>query len=373
MSRINNPSSGVSIQNRLAAAADLKGNADGIASQQELEVLAAEAAEHSAAVYDLKANQRNEHLQGILGKSESSSIETLEPALQALPPSVQRLALEVDALWGNADGKISVQEIDRVAQYYLSALPFFVDKAETLVELAQHLNMGDELNPNGGKTAPSVLSLQAALAKLDNSEVAAAQPFRKLFDEAMEQADVAGAPELLREAANHNPKWHRLSVLEHTGKAVEAVRELSQTVGMDWKDGGATMLLHDVGKILDRQVRMDDTTEISFSFWDHEEDGARWLQERGVNDEIVFQIKNHSVLRKHTPEELIELAGNDPQRLGQMLVVYVSDQLAKGDTPSQLASLDKQRDKIIELSRFAGIDGEQLLQRADQLRTKWFA
>tara|TARA_B100000609_G_scaffold194994_2_gene188360 strand:- start:3605 stop:4771 length:1167 start_codon:yes stop_codon:yes gene_type:complete len=361
---------------RLLVSADLEGDANGLASQQEVSSLHTSLQETMLPSYDLAANERKQATAQLLGQTDVQGIETLAPELQTLPSSIQRLALEVDGLWGDADGNVSVEEIDRVAQYYLSALPFFTPEANDLLELAEHLKLGGEqaasqTHTGQPKKAPSVMALRVALAKVDEAEIEDAKPFRELFDEAIEEAEVAGAPELLRDAAKHNPKWHRLSILEHTGAAVRAAHNLCDFANVDWKDAGGAMLLHDVGKILERQVRHEgDSTR--FSFWDHEEDGAKWLEERGLSDELVFQIHHHSVMRKKSVDEMVALAGNDDDRLARMVIVYISDQLGKGDTPDQVNSFNQQRPKLVTLANRAGLDGEALLSHAEQLREQWY-
>lgn len=357
----------------LAASADRAGNADGVASENELQQLVTRLGEKALPVFDLDATERRETAAALLGKIDGEGLETLAPELRTLPAPLRRLALEVDALWGNVDGELSVQEIDRVAQYYLSSLPFFTEDASMLVELAEHLGFApvSESVAGVGAKASSVLSLQLALHQVDTAQGDAARPFRELFDEALQASEVPGAPELLRDAATHSPKWHRLSILEHTAMTVRAAYSLSEAVGADWLDAGATMLLHDVGKILERHVR-DVPAHSAFHFYDHEAEGAKWLEARGIPEEIRFHIHNHAVLRKSTVDEMVELAGGDMERLGKMVLVYCSDQLGKGDTPDQVASFDQQKDKIKTLADMAGLDGEHLLNTVETLRAEWY-
>lgn len=378
MSRIGQSGSPVltQMERKVLVAADRAGDADGITSQQEMAAMAETLESQVLPTFDLQATERKQAAAGLLGKVDEAGIETLAPELRALPTQLQRLALEVDSLWGNTDGELSVEEVDRVAKYYLSALPFFMEDASMLMELATHLGWAEALPSEGetGAKASSVVALQIALSKVDQAELeeaASLKPFRALFDEAIKDAEVPGAPELLRDAATHSPRWHRLSILEHTASTVRAAHALSEAVDRDWKDVGATMLLHDVGKILERKVR-DEPSHSAFHFYDHEAIGARWLEERGIPDEMKFQIHNHCVLRKKSVDEMVALSGGDPQRLGNMVMVYVSDQLGKGDTPDQLESFDQQRDKIKTLAKMAGIDGERLLATADQLRNEWY-
>ncbi|MBI5498510.1 MAG: HDIG domain-containing protein [Deltaproteobacteria bacterium] len=349
------------VARRLGVEADRKGNADGVASRAELDGLARSMQVKPGAAWDVDAAQRAATAKTLA--AETKSVATLDPELRAMPPALRRLALELDGIWGNADGKVTPAEVDRVARYYLSALPFFSADARSLLELAQYLKLDVAAAP-----VRNVVDLRAALSRVDRKEETAAKPFRALFDEAVAQAEVPGAPELLRDTLRHSPRWHRLSILEHSAVAVDAARELSARAGVDWKAAGATMLLHDVGKILERQVR----DGAHFTFWDHEELGAQWLQDKGVDAEMFFLIQNHSVLRELTVDELEARCGGDRTRMARLAVVYVADQVAKGDTPDQLQSLAQQEPKIREFARRAGVDADALFRGAAQLRARWF-
>jgi putative nucleotidyltransferase with HDIG domain len=355
------------LNQKLLADADRLGDADGVATPSEVRDLAKTMATRTPASWDVEHAQRAEAAR-TLATQVTQPTSTLDPALTRLPAPLRRLALELDAAWGNGDGKVSVQELDRVARYYLAALPFFSREAGALLELAKHLNL--ELPAQGG-TADNVLQLRLALPKLEKQEVTAARPFRALFDEALQASDAPGAPELLRSATKHSPKWHCLSILEHTAVAVDAARTLSNAVGVDWKDAGAAMLLHDVGKILERQVRQQDG-KVSYNFWDHEAAGAEWLQQRHVPKEVVFQVRHHMDLRAMTEQGMWEASGPDKDRLARMLTVYMADQVAKGNKPDQLESLQNETPKILALCKRAGIDGGKLFATADALRARHF-
>lgn len=363
MTRIAHSTNAPLLERRLLAEADRRGDANGVVTRQELEQVVQALDAHPA--YDVDAGRRQSQAHALLARDTDKISATLDPELQKLPQPLRRLALEMDALWGNADGKISVAEFDRVVEYTLAAIPFFTDQAEHLLELARYLGFD---RTDSGASA-SVLQLQVALSRVDRQEVESAKPFRALFDEALKQSEQPGAPEYLRDVLFHSPRWHSFSILEHTTKAVQAGRDLATTIGMDWKEAGATMFLHDVGKILDRGFKHTDEQGVpNFHYFDHEGAGAQWLEQRGLSPDIAFHVRNHAELRNRTAPELIELAGHSPQRMAQMLLVYVADQVAKGDTPDQLASFDQQRPKILELAEYAGIDGQTLLQRADTLR-----
>lgn len=351
-------------QQRLFEEADRLGDADGVCQPDELQRLVDTMAARGCAEFDEHGMDRL-RLARQLAAQKSVHWAYLDPELQKLPAPLRRLAVEVDELWGNADGRISAEELERVARYYLSALPLFTREAGLLMELAHHLHLDQDC------CVPGVLALRVALSKVDNNQVKRAQPFRALFDAALAEADAPGAPELLREAVTHNTRWHRLSVLEHSALVVDAVADLCGTVGVPWKDGACAMFLHDVGKILDRQVQREgDTTR--FSFWDHEAVGAEWLKSKGVSDELVFMVRYHGTLRGKTVEEMKELCGGDKERMARMMVLYVADQVAKGDTHDQLASFREQKPHILELCAWAGVDGHALLQRSAELRRKYF-
>ncbi len=366
MTRVGGPSSPVPLTRKLLADADRMGNADGVATPQEVKALAETMATQAPASWDVNHKERAAAAK-TLAAEMTVPAGTLDPALQKLPAPLRRLALELDAAWGNGDGKVSVGELDRVARYYMAALPFFTKEAGALLELAQHLKLDAPEKP----AANNVLQLRMALAKVDKKDVEQAKPFRALFDEALKQSDALGAPELMRDAAKHSPKWHSLSILEHTAVAVDAVRGLCNAVGVDWKDAGAAMLLHDVGKILQRQVK-DQDGKISYNFWDHEAAGAEWLKQKGVSPEVEFQVRHHMELRSQTEDGMWALAGGDKDRLARMMTVYLADQVSKGDKPDQLASLANETPKIMNLCARAGIDGAKLFATADALRAQHF-
>ena len=360
-------------QRRLRAAADLRGNADGVASADEVQALADDLAARPRADFDADASDRQSTAQSLATGAPAKGYATLDPKLRGLPEPMRRLALEIDALWGNADGEITVDKIDRVAAHYLAALPFFSHEASQLLDLARHLGFGVAEDPtDGAPIAPNVAALRAATAKLDPAEVAAGKPFRALLDQALVAADIPGAPELLRDRLRHSPEWHDLSILEHTTMAVRTADELARTVGLQWPKMGAVMLLHDVGKILGRVPRPD-RGEHEFSYWDHEANGAAWLEARGVDQEIEFQVKNHMAVRPNDAEEILELTAGDKDRLARLLVVFCADDVAKGLPEKQVATFLAQEAKIVALGKLAGIDGQALFDRACAIREAWFA
>ncbi|MFH1808376.1 MAG: HDIG domain-containing metalloprotein [Pseudomonadota bacterium] len=352
------------LRRRLSSEADRRGNADGTADTTELHALATELQHRGTDRFDADAALRLSQAQDLAAGGPGRA-HTLDPALMRAPEPLRRLALEVDALWGNADGQVSVDELERVAATYLGALPFFSAQAETLVELARYLG-------TAGRTqdvvAPSVVALRSALSRLDGSEVGAARPFAELFSEALAQGDIPGSPDYLRDAAMHSPRWHRLSILEHTAMAVDAATHLSRAAGVDWKEAGAAMLLHDVGKLLDRFPKRHG----GFNYFDHEEAGARWLQQRGLPEDLRFQVEHHLEIHRRSVDELIELCGGDRGRIARLLVVACADSVAKGDTPDQLGNYAEMVPKLRALARFAGIDGQALLDEVDRLRAAHF-
>lgn len=359
----NQPAKPDIVDRRLLAEADRLGNADGVASVEELEAVA-ETLE-STPSFDITGKARREKVQSLLGQAVETPPATLDPTFQSLPEPLRRLALEMDSLWGDANGQVSVEEFGRVVEFTLSALPFFTDDAGALLELAQHLGF----DKAESKAAPSVMKLQMALAQVDSQEVESNRPFRQMFDEAVAHGEQSGAPELLRDALLHSPRWHRFSILDHTAKAVEAVRDLSQAVGMEWKNAGASMLLHDVGKILERNAKSPDSSgNPRFHYFDHESAGAEWLESRGLDPDIAFHVRNHAEIRKRSNDEILALAEGNPNRLAEMVVVYVADQVAKGNTSEQMESFATISPRLLHLAEKAGIDGEVLLQRASELR-----
>lgn len=343
-------------ERRLLSAADRAGDANGVATPGELQTLSGRVCVGSH--FDHGAAERAELLARIVGSTGPEGHVVLDEALRAMPRPMRLLALELDGVWGNADGSVSSAELDRVANYYLAALPFFRAELDDLLKLADALGLdGEALGID-----PCIFSGAPAAKTGDRTSAA----FRALFDEAVAHSDIPGAPELLRDALKHSPRWHRLSILEHSAFAVRAVKVLSRVAGLEWTDAGAAMLLHDVGKIVDRQSNANG----GFTFHDHEGTGARWLKDRGLPEEMVFQIQNHSMLRRLSVEDLWSRAGGDPDRLARMIVVYIADQVAKGDTPGQLASFSEQKPKLEALCALAGLDAQALFTCADVLRNE---
>jgi putative nucleotidyltransferase with HDIG domain len=279
------------------------------------------------------------------------------------------VAIEIDRLWGQPDGRITVDELERVARYYLAALPFFTKEAGALLELAEHLGFADDRQ--AAPAAKNVLSLRLAMAEVDKGEVARGQAFRALFDEALRAHDDPARPGLLRDVALHQPKWHRLSILEHTAVAVAAIKTLATSMGLEWKDAGAVMLLHDIGKVLERQTVTDPDGRDRHAFWGHEGVGARWLASRGLSPDLVFHVNHHGDLRAIGVEDMVALCGTK-ERLAQAIVVYVADQVAKGDTPDQLASFAREWPKIEALCAHAGLDSARLAETRSALIQHWF-
>jgi len=353
-------------ERRLAVAADRAGNADGEATPGELKELSRTLEDRPKERFDRKADDRRDHARRLAIDSDSSPVTTLDPSLRAMPEAVRRLALEIDGLWGDADGSVSPAELDRVAGYYLAALPFFTGQAQRLLELAQLLGLGGADAP---AIAPSVHALRAQLARVDADAVTAARPFGELFSEAVAAADIPGAPGLLRDALQHSPRWHRLSILEHSAVAVDAVQALAERVGVEWQEAGATMLLHDVGKVLQRHWKR---RQKRFVYWDHDRVGARWLKQQRVPEEVLFQVRHHLDIHKMNVDEVIQAASYKPARVARMLLVIMADHVAKGDTDDQLQSMADKRDKVMALAQFAGIDGDALFDEADRLRARWF-
>ncbi len=357
------------LERRLLAAADRAGNADGLVGKAELARLVKQLESRPPASFDRDAEKRLEVARRLLSEAPAQPLSTLEPALRSMPEAVRRLALEIDALWGDADGQVQVEELDRVARYYLAVLPYFSAKAEDLLALASLLKLGSGADQ---ASASGVVALRAAVAKLDSDQASSARPFGELFGEALQAAEIPGAPGLLREALQHSPRWHRLSILEHTAAATEAAHALAEAAGVDWQEAGATLLLHDVGKLLSRHAK-ERHGELRFYYWDHEEVGARWLKQRQVPAELLFQIQNHLEIHRREAAEIIDLAGGDPARVARMLVVAAADSLGKGDTSHYLESWAKLQPRFLELAAFAGLDGPAMLAETERLRTVRFS
>lgn len=351
---------------RMLAAADLAGDADGKVTRAELEGIQAAAAKgvvrtaEAGPLGHLSAEQADAY-ERATSAAARGPLPTLSEPLARLPAPLRRLALEMDALWGNADGQLSVEELDRVARFTLAVLPFFTKEASAVVELAEYLGLVE-----GPRPANGVLALRLALAEVDKEEVARGAAFRALFDEAVAAGEVAGLPEMLRDAATHSPRWHSLSILEHTAVAVDAARSLASSLDVDWREAGATMLLHDVGKMLERYAH-----ERGFHYTNHESLGADWLERRGVSAEVAFHVRHHADLRTKSVEEMVALCGSG-ERLRQAILVYVADQVGKGVTPDQLESFREQAPKIAALCKVAGLDATALFEARRELLLRHF-
>jgi hypothetical protein len=131
------------------------------------------------------------------------------------------------------------------------------------------------------------------------------------------------------------------------------------------------MLLHDVGKILERGAVESTGGGGRYHFWGHEEAGADWLKGRGLPDDLVFQIRHHADLRKLDEEGAVALYG-DGEDLRRALVVYVADQVAKGDTKDQLASFAQEEPKLRALAQRCGLCMDALLEGRARLLSRWF-
>ncbi|MBK7862147.1 MAG: hypothetical protein IPJ65_26735 [Archangiaceae bacterium] len=272
-----------------------------------------------------------------------------DAALQAMPAELRRLAHEVDSLWGNSDGKVQSAELERVLGYVSAALPFFGAEAKALGELAKLLKLEVAVPEPLPRSATAAVDAQA----------------RGAFDAAIQVAERQGDGGLLRDVLAHSPKWHSLSILEHSAFAVEAARRLCADTGVSWPEAGATLLLHDAGKILTRHHNPDG----SFSFVGHDHVAADFLTTRVDSEELLFQIRHHMEIHALTPDQALELAGGDRQRLARMLIVLVSDHVAEG-TPDERASFAADRPHLLALAEAAGIDGERLLATAEQVRAE---
>lgn len=357
-----------SLKYKLLMLADLRGDADGLASCEDVHTLVSDWTRDSLPTYDWLALERLNVAEQLLEESRSQRSITLSSTLRQQSLSLRRLALEINGLWGTANGHIACVEIERVARFYLFAWPFFKAESAVLVELARVIDCFETLSQQPDSFLHRLhYALHSAPQELTTLELQA----RSWFDEALIHSEVPGSPEYMRDVENHSPKWHSLSILEHVAVAIRGVRALSDAIHFEWREGPATMLLHDVGKILTRQLRADGVHS-TFTFWDHEPEGAAWLQQRGADSHLVFQVAHHAVLRELPFEELKELARHDAQCIAQMVIVYCADQLGKGNTPPQRQSFTLQYEKILALARYAEIDGIALIAHFEELRERWF-
>ncbi len=356
------------VARRLAQAADLQGNRDGVASPSEIKGLRV-----PDNLQDWTLDGENDAgraaYQALQGTAEATTVRTLAPALVALPPALRGLALELDAVWGDSDGHLSAAEIDKVARFTLAALPFFVPDAEAIIELAGALGYGGE---GDGAPLANVLNLRLALAQVPAGTAEKNAPFRALLDEAIQQSDAVGMPELLRNAARHNPRYHSLSVLEHTAYAVKAIDALNTAAGTSFDAGPAIMLLHDVGKIIDRQLwTHDDGSLLGYSFKGHEAAGAAWLEARGFDADMLLHVRFHGDYRTMDADEIRGLC-TDEQTLGEAMLVLLADSLAKGNQPATVESIDAELPKIATLLEEAGLDSELVIDAFKEFRASWF-
>lgn len=302
----------------------------------------------------------------------TTTTTTLAPvSIAKIPKPLQALANELDALWGDRDGKVSVAEVDRVAKYVLAALPFFTSEASAILELADAL--GFTKDPQANETFSSI---RKGLDSLDHQEIAQGKPYRQFLDAAIAEADKQGGPDCIRDAAAHNLTYHRLSILEHTAAAVLAIRTFAQTAGVDWTDAGAIMLLHDVGKLLQRNqpawaARLP-PGEKNWNFSGHEHLGADWLKARGVDANFEWHVRHHGDLRQMAPRELGKLLKGPQRTLQEFFLVSLADLLAKGDSPALVASAERSKPRFRKLATAAGLDFEMLWSAYEDARTQWF-
>ena len=85
------------IDKRLASAADLAGNIDGVATKEELSALLLKTTNKQDPQFDLQAAERQGRLDELLGKDDNNGIQTMSTELQALPSSLNFiLSREID-------------------------------------------------------------------------------------------------------------------------------------------------------------------------------------------------------------------------------------------------------------------------------------
>ncbi len=383
----------------VAQVADLHGNRDGLTSSSELRTFADSLKLHRNYAGDGLEFRQVQRAIAALGhpRSPTSTDTARNPGSQGiagLSPRLREIAMNIDTVWGNADGRVHQAEISKVAAYYLPALAYFTDEAAQLIELAQALSLSD---------APIVGTLHRELNGLKDCPSRNLLHARALLDEAIAEADLPGAPSLLRDVRYHSPQWHGLGVLQHITTSVAAVEALADTLadtiagtladtiadttadtkaplssgevlaGPNAKQRlSSTMLLHDIGKVLGRRG-VSSAAARSYRFTDHEHEGADWLRQRNLDPDILWLVENHMIIRPNSAQSVIASCGNDASRVGELVMVYVADQVAKGNTPDQLKSFEQQTPKLRELCKFAGLDAGKLLERAGQLRLELFA
>jgi hypothetical protein len=316
----------------------------------DLEALVHQLEEHNP--WDDDRAARLEKARALL-EAPPPALRTVAPQLDALPAPLRRLALEIDALWGNADGKISLQEFQRVSGYYLAAGSMFTDRIVELIELGEHLGLAD-----------AVRDLRAQLAQLEAPTETMKQA-RELFDLAVAEGELPGRPQALRSADLHSPRYHQLSILEHSVNAVHAMKELCELAGRDWKDPAAVMLLHDVGKVLAFNSHWGAKT-----FHEHDRVASTWLEHQGAAESIIYAVRHHEEMRTLNVAALEAKLGGDRDRLALMTLIYLADASAKGQTPDQLASFESELPKVRELCQRARLDAQALIARVGELQAE---
>ncbi len=302
----------------------------------------------------------------------TSAAQLAPVSIASIPKPLQRLANELDALWGDGDGQLSVAEVDRVAKYVLAALPFFTSEAGAILELADALGFTKDPGANA-----TLSSIRKGLDALDQQEVTDGKPYRAFLDAAIAEADRRGSPANIRDAAAHNPTYHRLSILEHTAASVLAIRTFAQVAGVDWTQAGAVMLLHDVGKILRRNKsawtsRLSGGQEKDWNFSGHEHLGADWLRARGVDANFEWHVRHHGDLRQMSRAELDTLLRAPKRTLQEFFLVSLADLLAKGNSPALVASAAQTKPRFAALAKAADLDFHALWSAYEDARTQWF-
>ena len=156
----------------------------------------------------------------------------------------------------------------------------------------------------------------------------------------------------VKSVKGHDPKWHEFGILKHSKKVFKNARRINQITGIDFVK---IALWHDIGKIIARKVKSG-----GYTFKGHEEASANYLRDNHpyeFNEQELFLIKNHGVVRgDNSVESIVNLCNDDQDLLQKLVLLCAADTSGKGFTEAQTEQRNQLLEKFIQLSIEAGID-----------------
>ncbi len=165
---------------------------------------------------------------------------------------------------------------------------------------------------------------------------------------------------------DHDPKWHEFGILYHTNKVIDSACRIN---GLTKIDIVRLAVWHDIGKFIVRQEKGDNPG--SFTFKGHEVASAEFLKDKGFNDDDLFLIANHGIIRgESTVEEITKLCGGDRNLMTKLIFMCAADTSGKGFTPDQAAQRNKLAPKFVQLAWEAGLD-EGMVDLIREIILEW--